>query len=45
MEAAFIFVFGVGVGMAALPHLQRLADQVRRRLAELDRPEDSSRRS
>jgi hypothetical protein len=45
MEAVFTFVFGVVVGMAALPHLQRMADQIRRRLAELDRPEDSSRRS
>jgi hypothetical protein len=45
VEAVFTFVFGVVVGMAALPHLQRLADQIRRRLAELDQPKDSSPRS
>ncbi|MDF2745002.1 MAG: hypothetical protein K0S88_6380 [Actinomycetia bacterium] len=37
MEGVFWFVFGVGVGMGVLPHLQRIADRVRRRLAdELD---------
>ena len=36
MEGVFWFVFGVGVGIGVLPHLQRIADRVRRRLAELD---------
>jgi hypothetical protein len=36
MEGVFWFVFGVVVGMGVLPHLQRIADRVRRRLAELD---------
>ena len=37
MEVTFLILFGMAVGMALLPHLQRLADQVRRRLDELDR--------
>jgi hypothetical protein len=45
MESIFWFVFGVAVGMAALPHLKRMADQARRRLAELDQPKDPNRRS
>ena len=44
MEAIFWFwfVFGAVVGMAALPHLQRIAAQVRRTLAELDQPKQPS---
>jgi hypothetical protein len=42
MEGVFFFAFGVAVGMAVLPHLQRMADQARRRLAELDQPNDPS---
>ena len=38
MEAVFWFVFGGVVGMAVLPHLQRLAARVRRELAQLDHP-------
>ena len=34
----FWFLFGAVAGMAALPHLQRIAAQVRRTLAELDQP-------
>lgn len=41
MEGIFWFVFGAVVGMAVLPHLQRLADRVRRVLAELDQPSHS----
>jgi hypothetical protein len=40
MEQIFFFLFGVVVGMGVLPHLQRLRDQVRRRLAELDQAGD-----
>jgi hypothetical protein len=42
MEAIFWFVFGAVVGMAALPHLQHTAAQVRRTLAELDQPKHPS---
>ena len=44
MEAIFWFwfVFGAVVGMAALPHLQRIAAQVRRTLADLDQPKQPS---
>jgi hypothetical protein len=45
MEGIFWFVFGAAVGMATLPHLQRLGDQVRRRLAELDQPNNLRPRS
>jgi hypothetical protein len=45
MEAIFWFVFGAVVGMTALPHLQRIAAQVRRTLAELDQPKQPSSRS
>jgi hypothetical protein len=45
MEAIFWFVFGAAAGMAALPHLQRIAAQVRRTLIELDQPEHPSSRS
>jgi hypothetical protein len=38
MEAIFWFVFGAVAGMAVLPHLQRVAAQVRQALADLDRP-------
>jgi hypothetical protein len=40
MEAVFWFwfVFGAAVGMAALPHLQRIAARMRHTLAELDQP-------
>ena len=34
----FWFLFGAVAGMAALPHLQRIAAQARRTLAELDQP-------
>jgi hypothetical protein len=44
MEAVFWFIFGAVAGMAALPHLQRLAAVARRRLAELDQPGDPSHR-
>jgi uncharacterized membrane protein YidH (DUF202 family) len=44
MESVFMFLFGVVVGMAALPHFQRMADQARRRLAELDQPKDPTSR-
>jgi len=44
MEAIFWFwfVFGAVAGMFALPHLQRIAAQVRRTLAELDQPKQPS---
>jgi len=41
----FWFVFGAVAGMAALPHLQRIAAQVRRTLAELDQPKQPNSRS
>jgi hypothetical protein len=44
MEGVFWFVFGAVVGMASMPHLERLAALVRRRLAELDQPKDPSPR-
>jgi tetrahydromethanopterin S-methyltransferase subunit G len=37
MDAIFFILFGMVAGMILLPHLQRLADQFRRRLDELDR--------
>ena len=47
MQAIFLFwfVFGVVAGMAALPHLQRIAAQVRQTLAELDQPKQPNSRS
>jgi hypothetical protein len=36
MESAFWFGFGIVTGMAALPWFQRLADRVRRTLADLE---------
>jgi hypothetical protein len=45
MEAIFWFVFGALAGMAAMPHLQRIAAQVRRTLAELDQSKHPSSRS
>ncbi len=42
MEGIFWFMFGAAVGMSALPHLQRIADRARRRLAELDQPKHPS---
>jgi hypothetical protein len=45
MEAIFWFVFGAVAGMAALPHLQRIADRARRTLAELDQPKHPSSQS
>jgi hypothetical protein len=36
MESAFWFGFGIVIGMAALPWVQRLTDRARRALAELD---------
>jgi hypothetical protein len=36
MGAVFLILFGMVAGMILLPHLQRLVDQVRRRLDELD---------
>jgi hypothetical protein len=44
MEGIFWFVFGAVAGMAAMPHLQRLAAVARRRLAELDQPRDPTHR-
>jgi hypothetical protein len=44
MEAVFWFIFGTVVGMASMPHLQQIAEQVRRRLAEFDQPKDPSPR-
>jgi hypothetical protein len=41
----FWFVFGAVAGMAALPHLQRIAAQVRRTLADLDQPKQPNSRS
>lgn len=45
MEAIFWFAFGAVAGMAALPHLQRIAAHVRQQLAELDQQERPSSRS
>jgi hypothetical protein len=45
MEAIFWFVFGAVAGMAALPHLQRIADRARRTLAELDQSKHPSSQS
>jgi hypothetical protein len=36
MDAVFLILFGMVAGMILLPHLQRLTDQVRKRLDELD---------
>jgi hypothetical protein len=36
MEATFLILFGMAVGMALMPHVQRLVDRVRSRLDELD---------
>jgi len=36
MDAIFFILFGMGAGMILQPHLQRLADQFRKRLDELD---------
>ncbi len=36
MDAIFFILFGMVAGMLLLPELQRLADQLRRRLDELD---------
>jgi hypothetical protein len=36
MESVFLFGFGIVTGMAALPWVQRLAERVRRTLAELE---------
>jgi hypothetical protein len=41
----FWFLFGAVAGMAALPHLQRIAAQVRRTLADLDQPKQPNSRS
>ena len=38
----FWFVFGAATGMAALPHLQRIAARARQTLAELDQPKQPS---
>ena len=43
MEGVFWFVFGAVTGMALLPHLQRVAERVRRALADLDRPSPPGR--
>ena len=48
MDAVFFILFGMVAGLFLLPRLQRLADQVRRRLDELDqldRTRESSPRS
>jgi hypothetical protein len=39
VEGVFLLVFGVAVGLALFPHLQRLAGQVRQTLAKLDQPD------
>jgi hypothetical protein len=39
VDGVVLFVFGVAVGTALFPHLQRLADQVRRTLAKLEQPD------
>jgi exonuclease VII small subunit len=44
VEGIFFFVFGLGIGMAAMPHLQRMLARARQRLAELDQPRDPDRR-
>jgi hypothetical protein len=36
MDAVFFILFGMVAGIFLLPRLQRLADQVRRRLEKLD---------
>jgi hypothetical protein len=36
MDSVFFILFGMVAGLFLLPRLQRLADQVRRRLDELD---------
>ncbi len=36
MEGVFWFVLGAVFGMAVLPHVQRVANRVRQKLAELD---------
>jgi hypothetical protein len=41
----FWFLFGAVAGMAALPHLQRIAAQVRRTLDDLDQPKQPNSRS
>jgi hypothetical protein len=38
----FWFVFGAVAGMAALPHLQRIAAEVRRTVAERDQTKQPS---
>jgi len=40
MDAVFFILFGMVAGLFLLPRLQRLADQVRRRLDELDQPDE-----
>ena len=41
MEVAFLFVFGMVVGLALFPHLAHLADEVRRRLDKLDQQDQA----
>jgi hypothetical protein len=41
----FWFLFGAVAGMAALPHLQRIAAQVRRTQDDLDQPKQPNSRS
>jgi hypothetical protein len=45
MEGVFFSIFGTVVGMALMPHVQWIANQVRRRLAEFDQLKGSSPRS
>ena len=42
MQGVFWFAFGAVAGMAVLPHLQRIAAQARRTLAEFDQPRQPS---
>jgi hypothetical protein len=44
VEGIFFFVFGLSVGMAAMPHLQRMVARAKQRLAELDQPRGPDRR-
>jgi hypothetical protein len=41
MGAVFLILLGMVAGMILLPHLQRLADQLRKRLDELDQLDKS----
>ena len=36
MESVFLLAFGIAIGMAAFPWVQRIAERIRRVLAELE---------